>query len=75
MPTYDYQCQSCEHIFEVFATFRQKEVGLRPECPECHGTETQQLIGSVMFIRSGDGGRAVPGPTGCGPNCGPGCRG
>lgn len=73
MPTYDYQCQNCGQIFEVFATFKQKEAGLQPECPECHSTETQQAFRSVMFIRSGDGGEARPIPMGCGPNMGPGC--
>lgn len=72
MPTYDYQCQDCGHVFEVFATFKQKEAGFKPECPECHSPETQQAFRSMMFIRSGDGG-AVPMPLACGPNMGPGC--
>jgi len=73
MPTYDYQCRDCEHVFEVFATFKQKDAGLQPECPECHSTETQQAFRSMMFIRSGDGGSVMPTPMGCGPNMGPGC--
>ena len=38
MPVYDYQCQVCGNTFEVFATFKQKEAGLQPECPLCHST-------------------------------------
>lgn len=71
MPTYDYQCQDCGHIFEVFATLKQKEAGLQPECPECHSDKTRQTFRSVMFIRSSDGGAPMP-LAGCGPACGPG---
>ncbi len=73
MPTYDYQCRDCEHVFEIRATFKQKEAGLQPECPECHSTVTQQAFRSVMFVRSGNGGEAMPMPLACGPNAGPGC--
>lgn len=73
MPTYDYQCQDCGCVFEVFATFKQKEAGLQPECPECHSDKTHQAFYSVMFTRSGDGASAMPMPMGCGPNMGPGC--
>ncbi|MFQ5859813.1 MAG: zinc ribbon domain-containing protein [Anaerolineae bacterium] len=73
MPTYDYQCRDCEHGFEVRATFKQKDAGLRPECPECHSTDTQQAFRSMMFIRSSDGASVVPMLMGCGPNMGPGC--
>jgi putative FmdB family regulatory protein len=73
MPTYDYQCQECGHTFEVRATISQKAAGLKPECPECHSTATQQAFRSMMFIRSGDGGEATSMPLACGPNMGPGC--
>jgi len=74
MPTYDYQCRDCGHVFEIFATFKQKEAGLQPECPECHSDKTQQAFRSVMFMRSGEGGSAMPMPlAGCGPAMGPGC--
>jgi len=33
MPLYDYQCKKCQTIFEVRATFKEKEEGLEPECP------------------------------------------
>ena len=73
MPTYDYQCQECGQTFEVRATISQKAAGLEPECPECHSHTTKQAFRSMMFIRSGDGGGAVPMPVGCGPDLGPGC--
>lgn len=73
MPMYDYQCQECGHAFAVFATFKQKEAGLEPECPQCHSKETQQNFRSVMFFRRGEGIASMP--AGCGPNAGPGCCG
>ena len=33
MPLYDYQCKGCQAVFEVRATFKEKEAGLQPECP------------------------------------------
>jgi len=73
MPTYDYECQECGCVFEVFATFKQKEAGLQPECPECHSERSRQAFRSMMFIRSGDSEDANPMPMGCDPSAGPGC--
>jgi len=74
MPTYDYQCQDCGHVFEVFASFKQKEAGLQPECPECHSDKTQQTFRPVMFIGHSPGGEPASTPvSGSGPLCGPGC--
>jgi len=54
MPTYAFSCENCGQRFEVFATFRQKEQGLRPQCPECGSERVKQAIGSLVFIaRSG----------------------
>ena len=73
MPTYDYQCQECGHAFEVRATINQKTAGLKPECPKCHSTATQQVLRSMMFVHSsGDEGAMSMPMSGCGPVCGPG---
>ncbi len=74
MPLYDYQCQDCQMVFEVRATFKEKEAGLKPECPRCKSKETHQLLTSGLLLRqTGDGASlALPG---CGPNAGPGCCG
>lgn len=54
MPTYEFICEDCGQRFEVFATFRQKEQGLRPLCPECGSQRVKQAISSPTFIaRSG----------------------
>jgi putative FmdB family regulatory protein len=75
MPLYDYRCQQCQTVFEVRASFQEKEAGLEPECPECHSQETQQLLTAGMFLRAGDGETSLGGPSCCGPNAGPGCCG
>lgn len=73
MPTYDYQCQDCSHSFEFFATIKQKEEGIAPECPACHSRATKQLFLSMMFVRGSGSSNPMPNPmTGCGPICGPG---
>ncbi len=71
MPMYDYQCRACGQVFEVRATFKEKEQELRPICPVCKSVETQQVITAPMMIRAGDGA-SLP-PLACGPNAGPGC--
>ena len=75
MPVYEYQCQHCETVFEVRATFKEKEAGLKPECPQCHSKQARQLLTSGLFLRrSDDDGAALEAPP-CGPNAGPGCCG
>jgi putative FmdB family regulatory protein len=74
MPLYDYQCNKCQAVFEVRATFKEKEAGLEPECPQCHSKKTHQLLTSGLFLRKSDDGADLTWP-GCGPNSGPGCCG
>ena len=52
MPTYDYECEKCGHVFEVFHSMSQT-----PEikCEECGGA-TRKLIGAgagIIFKGSG----------------------
>jgi putative FmdB family regulatory protein len=71
MPLYDYQCGHCKAVFEVRATFKEKEAGLEPQCPQCRSKKTRQLLTSGQFLRqSEDGGSASS--SSCGPNCGRG---
>ena len=42
MPTYEYKCLECNHIFEVFQTMNAEPV---KECPKCNGP-VKRLIGS-----------------------------
>ncbi|MGE5249011.1 MAG: FmdB family zinc ribbon protein [Bacteroidota bacterium] len=70
MPTYVYQCKKCGEVFEVHASFKEKEKGLTPECPACHEKTCRQMLttGSLLIHNTGGGGCA-------GKTCGPNCRG
>lgn len=74
MPLYEFECKPCQTRFDVRATFSEKELGLDPECPHCHGKEVNQVITSGMFISTGGTTGAATG-AGCSPFAGPGCCG
>ncbi len=44
MPTYEYKCLNCNHIFEVFQSMSAEPV---KECPKCNGP-VKRLIGSGL---------------------------
>lgn len=51
MPTYEYRCNECQEIFELFMTFKefdQKQV----QCPHCQSSEVDRVIGSVRVAQS-----------------------
>ncbi|BDQ34917.1 FmdB family zinc ribbon protein [Pseudodesulfovibrio portus] len=51
MPIYEYQCRSCNAVFEEWQTgFEEKEM----VCPECGG-ESQRLISHSSFHLKGSG--------------------
>ena len=53
MPTYDYQCEACEHEFEEFQSISAKPL---KKCPQCGKRSLQRLIGTgggVIFKGSG----------------------
>lgn len=52
MPTYEYKCQSCKRVFDVFQSMTDKPL---TECTECHG-KLKRLIGTgAGFIFKGSG--------------------
>lgn len=53
MPTYDYECDACEHTFELFQTISEP---LRKKCPECGRMKLRRLFGTgaaLLFKGSG----------------------
>jgi putative FmdB family regulatory protein len=53
MPTYDYQCDHCDHAFELFQTISEP---LKRKCPACGKLRLKRLIGAgaaVVFKGSG----------------------
>lgn len=52
MPTYEYECQRCKHVFERFQSMTDKPL---QRCPECRG-KVRRMIGSgagLLFKGSG----------------------
>ncbi len=47
MPTYEYQCESCDHKFEKFQAITADPI---KECPECGKEEVRKLISGGMGI-------------------------
>jgi putative FmdB family regulatory protein len=53
MPTYDYECGSCGHEFELFQSISDST---RKKCPECGKLKLRRLFGTggaIVFKGSG----------------------
>jgi putative FmdB family regulatory protein len=53
MPTYDYECDACEHKFELFQSISEP---VQKKCPECGKLKLRRLFGTgaaVVFKGSG----------------------
>lgn len=53
MPTYDYECKSCDHQWEVFQSIKAKPIR---KCPECGKLKAKRMIGTgagIIFKGSG----------------------
>lgn len=47
MPTYEYQCSTCDHAFEVLQSMLEKKLR---KCPECSKNTLHRLIGTGSGI-------------------------
>ena len=53
MPTYDYQCDACDHCFELF---QRISAPVKRKCPECGRLKLRRLFGTgaaILFKGSG----------------------
>jgi putative FmdB family regulatory protein len=53
MPTYDYECDACNHAFELFQSITASHIR---KCPECGKLKIKRLIGAgstIIFKGSG----------------------
>lgn len=53
MPTYEYKCENCGHLFEQFQSITSKPLRV---CPQCGENKLNRLIGSgagIIFKGSG----------------------
>tara|TARA_R110000744_G_scaffold153269_2_gene267669 strand:+ start:1174 stop:1530 length:357 start_codon:yes stop_codon:yes gene_type:complete len=47
MPIYEYECDNCEHSFEITQSFEHKE---KKKCPECGKLKLYKVISEPMII-------------------------
>ena len=53
MPTYDYQCDGCDHAFELFQGINEPK---KRKCPSCGKLKLRRLMGTgaaIVFKGSG----------------------
>jgi putative FmdB family regulatory protein len=53
MPTYEYRCKDCNHLFETLQTMSAPHL---TTCPKCHKETLKRLIGTgggILFKGSG----------------------
>ncbi len=53
MPTYDYRCEACSHVFEQFQSIKAEPIR---KCPKCGKLKVKRVIGhggGVLFKGSG----------------------
>ncbi len=53
MPTYEYKCGSCGHLFEKFSTRMTSESSV--ECPRCEGLAERLISGGAGLLFKGSG--------------------
>ncbi|MDC7234645.1 MAG: zinc ribbon domain-containing protein [Spirochaetales bacterium] len=47
MPTYDYKCENCGHLFEYFQSMADDPL---TKCPDCEQDALKRLIGGGMGV-------------------------
>ena len=52
MPTYDYQCTSCGHTFEVFQSMSDDR---KKRCPKCRCKANRLISGGAGILFKGSG--------------------
>ena len=52
MPIYEFNCESCDHTFEVFSNMNDRDKPLSDPCPECSKKTVQRSVG--MFQAGAD---------------------
>ena len=52
MPTYDYKCRTCGHVFELFHGMSEDPA---PHCPKCGDSCEKVISGGAGLIFKGNG--------------------
>ncbi len=59
MPIYNYRCQDCGEVVEIFL----RSFDARPRCPQCGSENLEKLVSASYAIKMTD---SAPGLTCCG---------
>lgn len=51
MPIYEYKCNNCGHVFDIFSTSVSHE---HPCCPKCKECNTKKLISPLGYMKHPD---------------------
>jgi len=52
MPTYDYRCRKCGHVFELFHSIKDDTI---KRCPKCKGRADRLISGGAGILFKGSG--------------------
>ena len=52
MPTYEYECKNCGHVFEAFQSMKDEPLSI---CPECGKDVRRRINGGTGVIFKGNG--------------------
>ncbi len=50
MPTYEYVCDNCRHMWSCVMTFSQRQKASRPTCPKCRSRKVHQKMSSFAAV-------------------------
>lgn len=51
MPTYEYKCRACGHLFDRFCSIANRIKAISEPCPQCTKTfEVEQLVGGADVV-------------------------
>lgn len=56
-PTYDWECQDCEHEFEEFQKLTEYNSNMK--CPKCESPNTKRQVAAVKSYRIGQNGSST----------------
>ncbi len=66
MPTYEYRCNACGHVFEVFQAMTADPIG---QCPKCGGSVVRLIGAGSAILFKGPGFHATDYGRTNGPSC------
>lgn len=60
MPTYEYECSGCNHVFEEYNKIKDRKKPLKKPCPKCNEKKLQIKFGMTSIADPLNIGRQKP---------------